>query len=539
MLNTLNLDDRVYDEIREEAIKNIVKHCPSWTNHNASDPGIALVELFSSMTEMLLYRFNRVPDKNYLAFLDMLGINANFVSPAVSRVKFNLVENFEQRQDKKTTKHVLPQTQFITKDKEIDNRPLIFETVNDLYISNLKLKKIVSKFYNNQKEKYQLNLHQVEKSFIPFQKNDDIEESIIYLADEKFKTLALANVVNLIFSIDIKQSKQVTDSWFKEIKWEYFNGEIWKRLRTTETSLQIQERYNASSNAEHFFITIQGDQLDFESSIINELSEEKNYYIRGRIDIEAHRWLKDEDIQIYEIHKEVETIKEGVKPNKILYNNTPLDLNNRFYPLGKEPKEYDVFLLEDEAFSKIGQELTLKFQREGLSNQLLKVEWEYPTNKSEWRSLKMERNDIDNLQKSGTLQFIIPQDCHPVIINGEQCYAIRARVIKEDYTQAQQKKDDAFYQALRNNPTATTPIKEELNVPYYNSIRISYSEPKQIIENCYIYNNGNFIRRIEFNNKTKDNVKKVSYQKILKTILLYILDLMATFKMITLTSFLR
>ena len=508
MLNTLNLDDRVYDEIREEAIKNIVKHCPSWTNHNASDPGIALVELFSSMTEMLLYRFNRVPDKNYLAFLDMLGINANFVSPAVSRVQFNLVENFEQRQDKKSTKHVLPQTQFITKDKEIDERPLIFETVNDLYISNLKLKKIVSKFYNNQKEKYQLNLHQAENPFTPFQKNDDIEESIIYLADEKFKTLALANVVSLIFSIDIKQSKQVTDSWFKEIQWEYFNGEIWKKLRTTETSLQIQEKYKASSNAEHFFITLQGDLLDFESSIRKELSEEKTYYIRGRIDIEAHRWLKDEDIQIYEIHKEVATINEGVKPNKILYNNAPLDLNNRFYPLGKEPKEYDIFLLEDESFSKIGQELTLKFQREGSSNQLLKVEWEYPTNKNEWRSLKMERNDIDNLQKSGTLQFRIPQDFHHVIVNGEQCYAIRARVLKEDYTKAQQKKDDAFYQALRNNPTGTTPIKEELNVPYYNSIKISYSEPKQIIENCYIYNNGNFIRRIEFHNKTKDNVKK-------------------------------
>jgi len=508
MLNTLNLDDRVYDDIREEAIKNIVKHCPSWTNHNASDPGIALVELFSSMTEMLLYRFNRVPDKNYLAFLDMLGINANFVSPAVSRVQFNLVENFEQRQDRKTTKHVMPQTQFITKDKEIDERPLIFETINDLYISNLKLKKIISKFYNNQKEKYQLNLHQPEHPFIPFQKNNEIEESIIYLADEKFKTLTLANVITLIFSIDIKQSKQRTDSWFKEIRWEYFNGEIWKTLKTEETSLQIQEKYKASSNAEHFFITLHGDQLDFESTIRKELSEEKSYYIRGRIDTEAHRWLKDEEIQIYEIHKEIATINEGVKPNKILYNNAPLDLNNRFYPLGKEPKEDDIFLLEDESFSKIGQELTLKFQREGLSNQLLKVEWEYPIGKNEWRSLKIERNDIDNLQKSGTLQFKIPQDFHKVIVNGEQCYAIRARVIKEDYTQTRQKKEDAFYQTLRESPTAIPPIKEEINVPYYNSIKISYREPKQIIENCYVYNNGNYIRRIEFQNETRDNVKK-------------------------------
>ena len=61
MLGTLKLDDRSYEDIREEAIKNIVKHCPEWTNHNASDPGIAIVELFASMTEMLQYRFTRVP----------------------------------------------------------------------------------------------------------------------------------------------------------------------------------------------------------------------------------------------------------------------------------------------------------------------------------------------------------------------------------------------------------------------------------------------------------------------------------------------
>jgi hypothetical protein len=48
MLPLPELDDRSYDEIREEAIRNIVRHCPDWTNHNASDPGITLIELFSS-----------------------------------------------------------------------------------------------------------------------------------------------------------------------------------------------------------------------------------------------------------------------------------------------------------------------------------------------------------------------------------------------------------------------------------------------------------------------------------------------------------
>ena len=45
--------------------------CPEWTDHNVSDPGVTLIETFAFMTDELLYRLNRVPDRLYLAFLDL------------------------------------------------------------------------------------------------------------------------------------------------------------------------------------------------------------------------------------------------------------------------------------------------------------------------------------------------------------------------------------------------------------------------------------------------------------------------------------
>ena len=39
-----------------------------------SDPGITLVQLFAWMTEMIIYRLNKVTDKNFLAFLDLMGV---------------------------------------------------------------------------------------------------------------------------------------------------------------------------------------------------------------------------------------------------------------------------------------------------------------------------------------------------------------------------------------------------------------------------------------------------------------------------------
>jgi predicted phage baseplate assembly protein len=68
------LDDRRFQDIVDEAKRLIPRYCPEWTDHNLSDPGIALIELFAWMTEMTLYRVNQIPEKHYLKFLELVGI---------------------------------------------------------------------------------------------------------------------------------------------------------------------------------------------------------------------------------------------------------------------------------------------------------------------------------------------------------------------------------------------------------------------------------------------------------------------------------
>jgi predicted phage baseplate assembly protein len=73
-LPTPVLDDRRFQDIVDEAKRLIPRYCPEWTDHNVSDPGVALIELFAWMTDMLLYRLNQVPDVLYTKFLDLMGI---------------------------------------------------------------------------------------------------------------------------------------------------------------------------------------------------------------------------------------------------------------------------------------------------------------------------------------------------------------------------------------------------------------------------------------------------------------------------------
>jgi predicted phage baseplate assembly protein len=77
------LDDRRFQDIVDEAKRLIPRYCPEWTNHNLSDPGVALIELFAWMSEMVLFRVNQVPERLYVHFLNMVGIEP--FPPSVAR----------------------------------------------------------------------------------------------------------------------------------------------------------------------------------------------------------------------------------------------------------------------------------------------------------------------------------------------------------------------------------------------------------------------------------------------------------------------
>lgn len=82
------LDDRQFQDIVNEAKMMIPRYCPEWTDHNVSDPGVTLIELFAWMTDLILYRVNRVPEKNYLRFMDLLGIRLKDAVPARTPLSF-------------------------------------------------------------------------------------------------------------------------------------------------------------------------------------------------------------------------------------------------------------------------------------------------------------------------------------------------------------------------------------------------------------------------------------------------------------------
>ncbi|HEX8489603.1 MAG TPA: hypothetical protein VF626_01175, partial [Chthoniobacterales bacterium] len=83
-----SIDDRRYQELLDEALARIPVHNPEWTNFNRSDPGVTLIEVFSFMTENLLYRANLIPERNRRKFLQLLGLPLQPASSARGLVTF-------------------------------------------------------------------------------------------------------------------------------------------------------------------------------------------------------------------------------------------------------------------------------------------------------------------------------------------------------------------------------------------------------------------------------------------------------------------
>ena len=85
-----DLDDRTFQDLVEECKLRIPRYCPEWTNYNPSDPGITLIELFAWLTDQMLLRFNQVPRRNYVTFLELLGVRLQPPTPAQTALTFYL-----------------------------------------------------------------------------------------------------------------------------------------------------------------------------------------------------------------------------------------------------------------------------------------------------------------------------------------------------------------------------------------------------------------------------------------------------------------
>lgn len=91
-LQPVNLDDRDFDALLETALSRVSQRAPSWTNLSPGDPGMVMLDAFAHLTDVMLYRLNRLPEKVYVECLRLLGVQRRPATAAHTQLTFELRE---------------------------------------------------------------------------------------------------------------------------------------------------------------------------------------------------------------------------------------------------------------------------------------------------------------------------------------------------------------------------------------------------------------------------------------------------------------
>ncbi len=139
LIQTPLIDLRRQADVATRLRALIAQHAPEYASVSAvaADKNVeALAQLFARLTEIAIQRVNRIPEKNLLAFLSMLGFDLQSPQPARVPLVFKTQASAPDS--------VLIPTGTQTALEGTDADPVIFETVQDLIISAAKLARVVS-----------------------------------------------------------------------------------------------------------------------------------------------------------------------------------------------------------------------------------------------------------------------------------------------------------------------------------------------------------------------------------------------------------
>jgi predicted phage baseplate assembly protein len=234
------LDDRKFQDIVDEARKRIPHYCKEWTDHNVSDPGVTLIELFAWMTDVILYRLNRVPDLHYIRFMEMLGITLREPVPAQVPVTFWLSAP-------QSTVVVIPAGTEVASTQTETERSIIFTTDADLRVQPPQLSAAISRVTSSDGSRRRYREHNLRRLEVGFEGSDifsappQVNDALYFGFDNDLSLHILG------FEMDCDPAGGAgVDPTLPPYVWEASTGEDEVRWRTCDVEIDTTKGMNGA-----------------------------------------------------------------------------------------------------------------------------------------------------------------------------------------------------------------------------------------------------------------------------------------------------
>ena len=409
------------------------KDLDAWRNHK--DAAYALLQIFSYMADHTVTQLNKVPDKQLVAYLNVLGTKLLPPQPARTPINFILAQGTQENVD------VPAGTQVSTDSK------IIFETERPITATTAQLKAIITvdqkadEVYDNMGE-----LDSAEKQTTLFA-SPAMQEHALYLGDDSLFNLkkgagrrerkpSMRQLAKIEFTVEYADANQ-KGSLTSNVKWSYSYQDTQdaKVDWIDFTDVAVQSTDAASE-------TITLTKTNSTPTAMKNVNGAVTFWIRAKVDPSLPKTLPA-------LKSLSATLSNEIHPDAAFYNDVPINLAENFYPFGAQPNTADVFYISSrEGFSKKNAKVQIQFdlQTSGVPGVLtdssgshsspLQISWEYWDGKT-WSNLK----GIDYIFKDKTnpnantpqVTFICPADIAETKVNNKENYWIRARIASGNY----------------------------------------------------------------------------------------------------------
>jgi len=268
-----NLDDRAYKDVMEECLLRIPRYCPEWTNHNPSDPGTTLIEMFAWLTDQMQLRFNQVPRRNYVTFLELLGIRLDPPQPARTELTFYLTSAQE-------FPIIIPQDTEVATERTAAEEAIVFSTDTSLIIGNPRIRHFLTSTLATESP----GQNSLENPFINtiYERNQDwrtIEQTELfteyqvgncfYLVLDTLPTLEAQSLEGNVLEITFR-GEPATGTGINPDEpprlWQAWNGEEWQPI--------LRQERDDRTKGFNFSGTAPGQQRVREASVVLHLPQQ-------------------------------------------------------------------------------------------------------------------------------------------------------------------------------------------------------------------------------------------------------------------------
>ena len=352
------VDPRTAAAISAQLRELLAIHAPEWheqhtdpaTGQTRSDRlATALIGIFSRFAEIILHRLNQVPDKNLLAFLDMLGEARLPPQPARVPLTFSLAPG-------STADAVVPKgTLVASPPAEGEKEPVVFETEAELVVSAAQLSSLFVRAPEHDRyADYSAQLNAQPAPAIPIFEGNQQLEHVLYLGDDAL--FGRSDLHELCLRFDLASQHPAADP--RTVQWEIWDG------RNGLPLAPVDQTEALTRSGAVVLVPSPGDFPIPEQRVADKTSR----WLRCRLltpitpadAFQAGMVRASHLPEIQSVHAWITLGASGLVAEAAFANQLPVDLGKDFFPFGDRPRFGDtLYLARGQAFAEAGSTIVL------------------------------------------------------------------------------------------------------------------------------------------------------------------------------------